>query len=149
MKQLFGFDCSKLQEPAGTVSTAILWCVERRIRGLRGRFAAAMGIKEHLPIVIPGGIKKIVMPRHPRDAESVLEDLELLQDKLGFEELYAMAHLHCAACEGNSDPAYYETLILDGTTILEQRLPQVKIIPIFADCHGVHLVEPESRLAVA
>jgi hypothetical protein len=148
MKQLFRYDCTKLQEPAAPVSTAILWCVERRIRGLRGKFAAAMGIEEHIPIIVPGGIKTVVLPRLPRDGESVMEWIDFLQDKLGFEKLYAMAHLNCAACESNGDSTYYENLLLEGGDILRKRLPHIEIVTIFADCTGVHLVESES-LAVA
>lgn len=114
MKQLFHSDCMKLQEPAQPVSTAILWCVDRRIRGLR------------------------------RDAESVMEWIDFLQGKLEFKTLYAMAHLNCAACEGSEDPNYYEHLLVEGGDILRKRLPHIEIVTIFADHTGVHLVERES-----
>jgi hypothetical protein len=147
MKMLFEFDCKRLQEPAHSVSTAMIWCVERRIRGLRGKFAASMGISEHIPIIIPGGIKRIAKPDHPRDSDILLRDIQFLQDKLGLTRLYAMAHFNCAACGSHGELAYYQELLQDGAEILRKYFPKLEVFPILADFKGIHLIESRSSVA--
>lgn len=137
MEQLFEFDCSELEKPIEPIPDAVLWCFERRIAGLRGSFAAHLKIKRHVPILIPGGVKRIVMPRVPRDAESLMELIEVAHEKLGAIRLYAMAHLYCADCEGSSDQGYYEVLLQDAEAILTKRFPLLEVIPVFVDCKGV------------
>ncbi len=149
MEKLFDFDCTKLEEPVGPISDAMLWCVDRRIQGLRGKFAAHLGIGQHVPLIIPGGIKKIVAPKFPRDAELLMETIALIHYKLGVRRLFAMAHLHCADCEGSSDPTYYHTLLMKGGRILARRFPSLEIKPIFVDCKGVHLIQGPAASAAA
>jgi hypothetical protein len=143
VKLLFKFDCTKLKEPPQPVHDAILWCIERRIQGLRGAFAAQMGIEQqHIPLIRAGGIKAIVTPRFERDAEALMEEIQFVHEKFELQRLYAMAHFNCAACEGSQDQSYYEFILAEGTEKLRKRFPQIEIIPVYVDCEGVH--DPEA-----
>ena len=125
------------------ISAAVLWCCERRLKGLRGRFAASRNIECAEPIIIPGGAKHIAMPSHPRDPEFIFEMIEMLRVSHGFTTLYVMAHIDCAACDGNKEPTYYETILGVAGDLLRQRFSGLEIVTVFVDVDGVYLVESE------
>lgn len=123
-----------------TNHAAILWCSDRRFEHLRLSFEASIGLVMADPIIVPGGVKNLVTPKHPRDAEFIMEQIELLQSH-GFTKLYAMAHRGCAACEGNVRKAFYVDLLIKSNAILRGRFPKLEIVPLFADFDGVHMLE--------
>ena len=123
-----------------TTAAAVLWCSDRRFEALRLAFEAAMGAVMADPILIPGGVKNIVSPEHPRDREFIFKQVELLQSH-GFTTLYAMAHRNCAACNGNMRKAFYVEMLFKADSILQKRFPNLEIVPVFADFDGVYVTE--------
>jgi len=119
---------------------AFLWCSDQRFEGVHRAFMSNHWFQNADPIIIPGGVKNLVTPKFPRDTDFILEQIELLMGH-GFRELYAMAHNDCAACGGNTDPAYYEDLLRSAAEVIRARISGLKVYPIYAAFDGLYLVE--------
>ena len=132
----------------GEIPAAVLTCSDLRLKGVRGKLASFHGIPMLDRIVIPGGVKSLVLPEHPRDSEFILRQIEILYVHHSFTKLYTMAHVDCAACNGNRDPAYYENLLVEAGKILRIRFPLLEIVMVFVGFDGVHLVESAEELLV-
>jgi len=137
MNRIFSLETPKASY---TNKAAILWCSDRRFESLRLAFEASIGLMMSDPIIIPGGVKNLVMPKHPRDAEFIMEQIELLRSH-GFTRLYAMAHRGCAACHKNMRKAFYVELLFKADEILRARFKDLEILPVFADFDGVYVLE--------
>ncbi|MGC9599517.1 MAG: hypothetical protein ABSE18_03990 [Minisyncoccia bacterium] len=120
-------------------SEAFLWCCDQRFEEVRHTFAQAGTFHMPDPILVPGGVKPLVTPKEPRDREFVLEQIEVLMGH-GFTTLYAMAHMNCAACDGNNDRAFYEDMLKKAGEIIRNRIPGLNVRLIFADFDGLYEV---------
>lgn len=118
---------------------AFLWCPDQRFEDVRHAFAKAGNFTKPDPILIPGGVKALVAPKDPRDREFILEQIEVLMGH-GFTTLYAMAHMNCAACGGNTDRAFYEEMLKTAGEIIRARIPNLNVRLIFADYDGLYEV---------
>jgi len=120
-------------------TAAFLRCSDQRFEDAQRAFEATIGLQMADPIVLPGGVKNLVTPKDPRDREFILEQIELLKGH-GFTPLYAMAHNECAACNGNTDRAFYEEMLKAAGEIIRVRIPGLEIRLIFADFDGLYEV---------
>lgn len=116
---------------------AFLWCSDQRFEGVRHAFAKAGNFQMSDPILLPGGVKPLVIPDNPRDREFVLEQIKVLMEH-GFTTLYAMAHMNCAACDGNTSRAFYEDMLKKAGEIIRNAIPNLKVRLIFADFDGLY-----------
>jgi hypothetical protein len=137
MKKIFPFVSSREHYRN---KEAFLWCPDRRFKDLREAFEKANGIELADPIIIPGGAKVLVTPNDPRDREFVLEQIEILKGH-GFDTLYVMAHNECAACEGNNDRLFYESMLQSAGKVVRGRFPDLRVRLLFADFDGLYEVE--------
>lgn len=137
MKKIFDFS----SQPAHYRNkVGFLWCSDRRFRDVRRAFEEHEGMVMADPIIIPGGVRSLVEPRNPRDREFILEMIELLKGH-GFTTFFPMAHDECAACDGRTDRAYYESLLVRSKSIITERIPDLAVRPLFADFEGLHEIE--------
>lgn len=118
-------------------------CFDRRFRGWRGDFAEWMGLDGNYPIILPGGPKDLVDPKHPRDAEYLIEKIVFLSAE--YKVIGIMAHNQCLACDRIDDPAYYECLLITAGDVLRAALPGKTIILIFANFDGLYIVGEDER----
>ncbi len=118
---------------------AFLWCSDQRFEEVRHAFAKAGNFNTPDPLLIAGGVKSLVAPTDPRDREFVLEQIEVLMGH-GFRTLYAMAHMNCAACGGNTDRAFYEDTLKKAGEIIRNRIPDLNVRLVFADFDGLYEV---------
>lgn len=129
------------------VSTIDIGCSDRRIRGSRGLLGECMGSEMSIPITIPGGIRDLVDPRHPRDRECLLEKIEIFGDAIN--TIRARMHNECRACGSSSDLNYYENMLLEAGVVLQDRFPRAAIILVIVDFDACYLVERSDVLVEA
>jgi hypothetical protein len=123
------------------VTTLTIDCLDRRIKGSRGRLGEHLGYAKSLPLVIPGGVKDLVYPKHSRDRERILEWVGLFGGDLA--QIIAKAHNDCKACAHCKDLNFYDDMLQKAAKILRESFPRVEIIPIFVNFDGFYLVEME------
>lgn len=116
-------------------------CLDRRFRSWRGRYCELMDLEAAYPFLIPGGPKDLVYPKHPRDAEYLLEKLALLSDE--YKILGVMAHNKCVACGECEDPDFYKDMLKKAGAIIKRAIPKVETALIFANFDGLYIVEEE------
>ena len=120
---------------------AFLWCSDQRFEDLREAFKKANDLEMPDPIIIPGGAKVLADPKDPRDRDFVLEQIELLRGH-GFDKLCIMVHNECAACAGVADePEFYEKMLREAAKVIRERIPDLKVVLLFADFDGLHEIE--------
>lgn len=119
---------------------AFLWCPDQRFEKLRQAFLKEKSFSLADPILIPGGAKVLARADNPRDKEFILEQIELLKNH-GFGTLYIMAHNECAALAGNKSHLVYEVLLKRAAKVVRERIPDLEVIPIYADFTGLYEVE--------
>jgi hypothetical protein len=138
MRKIIEWNWSRERE---VVPALLLGCFDRRFRTWRGRFGELMGFDTNYPITIPGGAKDLVMPKHPRDAEYLLEKIALLSDQ--YKMLGVMVHSGCLECDERTDPAFYEDLLHRAGVKLRQHFPRHEILLIYADFNGLYLIDED------
>ena len=141
-KKILEYELPRHHSP---VSTIDIGCSDRRIKGSRGVLGAHMGCEMAIPIIIPGAIKDLVDPRHPRDRESLLEKIEIFGDDI--KTIRVRMHNECKACGGCQDLNYYESMLLEARKVLLERFPRMEIILFIVDFDGFYRVEEDEVFA--
>ena len=132
------------------VDALVLGCVERRLKGWRELFGKYMGFSMSIPVIIPGGVKDLVHPNHPRDTEHIVEKIALMVKHYPNLKLVVMAHDECLDCDQCNDPAYYEDMLLKAGKLLQKRFPGQERFLVFVEFDGgINLVEADEEIYAA
>jgi hypothetical protein len=119
-----------------------LGCVDLRVEDWQESLGRYMGFSKFLPITIPGGVKDLVYPKDPRDAEHLLEIIDLIVSHYPKIRLVGMAHNECLACDHRADPDFYEDILLKARRIFQRRFPAQERFLVYLDFDGgMSLVE--------
>jgi hypothetical protein len=145
MKKIITHDWSRNREP---VDTLTLGCLDRRFKGWRKLFGELMGFNMSFPLTLPGGVKDLVYPKHPRDAEHLLEKISLLIHHYPNLKLVLMGHEECLDCAQCSDPTFYEDMLQQAGNLLRERFPKQETFLVFVAFDGIYLVEQAVCMAV-
>ena len=127
------------------IDTIDIGCSDRRIKGSRGEVGRFIGCPMAIPITIPGAIKDLVEPNHPRDREALLEKIALVSE--GVTTIRARMHNACKACASRDDLDYYEDMLLKAETVLRARFPGVEVKLFIMDFDGYYLVWKDQVVA--
>jgi hypothetical protein len=127
-----------------TADACVVWCFDDRFSKLLKQFIANKKFK-HIDLVkVAGGAKDIASPTNETSRHFILDQIGKSVRLHAPTEVILMMHIDCGACDGKTEPEFYQRELKAAGNIVEKFLADnasdVSVTLLFADFSGIQSI---------